>query len=79
MEAKIKFKGRHETANILLKETATPKIEKYSLRDSTQAVAVMLDISPQTVVNYIYGRGKDGFLTEALTKAFKTLKLPINK
>ncbi len=75
MEAKLVFKQRHDMANDKLKLIAIPQIEKYSLKNATEAVADKLGISPQTVVNYTYGRGKDGFLTEAITKEFKSLKL----
>lgn len=75
MNSHTLLKERHNIANTKLKSIAIPKIEKYSLKTTTELVANNLCISAQTVVNYIYGRGKDGFLVEAIIKEFKEMKV----
>jgi len=37
-------------------------------------IGAILGVSFQTVVNYVYGKAKDGFLTEAICNEFKKLK-----
>lgn len=73
MEAKLKM--RHDLAKAKLKSVAMPKIEKHTLKEVINPVAKNLNVAPQTVVNYIYGRAKDGFLTEAIMEEVKSLKL----
>jgi len=74
MTAKEDLKERHNLAAIKLKDTATPVIEKKGLLVSCSAIAKTLGVSYQTVVNYTYGRVKDGFLCEAIAKEFKKIK-----
>lgn len=74
MTAKEDLKQRHNLAALKLKDTATPVIEKKGLLVSCSEIAKTLGVSYQTIVNYTYGRVKDGFLAEAITKEFKKLK-----
>lgn len=57
-----------------LNKTAVPIIEKHGLKKVCIQVAEILGVSFQTVVNYIYGRSKDGYLCEAITEQFKKLQ-----
>jgi len=73
MNAETQLKERHEVAVAALKSVAFPKIKKEGLKKQCKAVASNLGVSYQTVINYVYGMAKDGFLTEAITKEFKKL------
>lgn len=64
---------RHKEAIKTLQEVATPKTKEKGLVFLSEAIAKNLKRSPQTIMNYIKGRGKDGYLTEAITKEFQSL------
>lgn len=64
---------RHRDAIRELQEVAIPKTEKDGLVKLSKVVGKNLKKSPQTVMNYLRGRGKDGYLTEAITKEFLSL------
>lgn len=76
--AKDALHRRHRKANSDLHTMAAARLQQmprgvrkiyiYSL------VGAKLGVSSQTVYNYIAGKGKDGYLTEALLKEFKQLK-----
>lgn len=68
-----KLNKRHKEATDRLNKTATPVIEKQGLVYSCSIVASKLEVSMPTVVNYVAGRGRDGFLIESMTEVFKTL------
>lgn len=72
MEAKKKLKQRHKEAVIELKKAAAPYLDK-GLNDAAKKICKNIGVSFQTVVNYVHGRTKDGYLTEAITKEFKSL------
>jgi len=72
MEAKKQLKQRHKEAVIELKKAAAPYLDK-GLNDAAKKIGKNIGVSFQTVVNYVHGRTKDGYLTEAITKEFKSL------
>lgn len=72
MNAK-QLQKRHEKAQEELKAVAIPIIAKSSAKRECEKVAKKLDVSYQTVINYVYGMAKDGFLTEAIRDVFQTL------
>ena len=73
MTAIDKLKIRHRAAVEKLKKVAAPKFDKYGILVCTKVISKNLDISDTTVMNYVGGRVKDGFLTEALIAEFKSL------
>ena len=75
MTAKEQLQKRHDEAAEKLKAVCQPKIEKHGRNACAKLICDNLGVSFQTVVNYTYGNAKDGFLTEAITKEFKSLKL----
>ena len=72
MEAKKQLKLRHKDSIIELKKAAAPYIDK-GLNDAAKKIGKNIGVSFQTVVNYVYGKTKDGYLTEAITKEFLSL------
>ncbi len=75
MTAKEEFNKRHSKALSELQKAANPKSYQYGLLKCSNAIAANLGISFQTVINYVSGRAKDGYLTEAITKEFKQLQI----
>ncbi len=75
MTTKEELEQRHQKAIENLKKVSQPKIQKYNTMPCAYTVAANLGVSYQTVINYISGSAKDGFLTEAMAKEFKNLKL----
>lgn len=73
MEAKKKLKERRKVACAELKKVAMPYIDNKTLNEKSEIIGKRLGVSFQTVVNYVYGKAKDGFLIEALTEEFKNL------
>jgi len=73
MEAKKQLRQRHKEAVAELKKVAAPFINDNSLNQKAKAIEKNLGVSYQTVVNYVYGKTKDGFLTEAITKELQSL------
>ncbi len=71
MEAKKQLRQRHKKACVLLKKVASPHIENSTLNSEALKIGKRLGVSFQTVVNYVYGKSKDGYLTEAITKEFQ--------
>lgn len=63
---------KHRDAIKQLQDVANPVTEKYGLVISSKKVAKNLKKSPQTIMNYIRGRGKDGYLTDAITQEFQS-------
>jgi len=74
MTAKEELRKRHQKAIATLNKVAVPIIEKYGLNKSCTDIGRILGVSYQTVVNYVYGRVKDGYLCEAIIKEFKKIK-----
>lgn len=70
MEAKKQLKQRHKEACAELKKIALPFIDNGTLNEQARLIEKRLGISYQTVVNYVYGKAKDGYLTEAITQEF---------
>ena len=79
MNAKQELKQRHLQAVGVLQKTANPITSSEGLVKCSKIVSKNLGVSPQTVMNYLLGRGKDGYLTEAITTQFKTLKFNSNE
>lgn len=73
MEGKKQLKQRHKAASKELNRVASPYIENGSLNFEAIKIGKELGISFQTVVNYVYGKSKDGYLTEAITQEFLSL------
>ena len=73
MEAKKQLKQRHKEACAELKTAALPYIDNNSLNEQARGIGKKLGVSYQTVVNYVYGKSKDGFLVEAMTKEFRSI------
>lgn len=73
MELTIDIKERHKEAHKKLTRIANPVIARKGLKHTCTHVGDRLDISFQTVINYLSGRCKDGFLTEAITNEFQNL------
>jgi len=73
MEAKKQLKQRHKEACAELKKVAAPYIDNSTLNAEALKIGRNLGVSFQTVVNYVYGKAKDGYLTEAITKEFQSL------
>lgn len=71
MLAKQQLQKRHSEAYLKLHKVANPKIKKKGLVVCCTLVATELGVSSQTVINYIGSRGKDGYLTEAITQQFR--------
>lgn len=73
MEAKKQLKQRHKDACSYLRKIANPYIDNNTLNAEALKIGKRLGVSFQTVVNYVYGKSKDGYLTEAITKEFEIL------
>lgn len=78
MTSKEQLKKRHLRAVVQLQKVANPKVFKYGLMECGKAVGQKLEVSPQTVINYISGRVKDGYLTEAIAQEFENLTIETN-
>ncbi len=68
------LKLRHTRATEKLKEVANRKLKSGSATQTAFVVGLKLGITGQTVLNYLNGNCRDGFLTEALTMEFRKLK-----
>lgn len=75
MSAIDELNKRHIRAVRVLQKTANPKTYKYGMMPCVKEIGDRLNVSHQTVINYLSGMAKDGFLTEAITKEFKTLHI----
>lgn len=75
MTTKEQLEERHQKAIDNLKKVAKGKIYVHGLYKTAKIIAENLDLSTDTVINYVSGRTKDGFLTDAIAKEYKTLKL----
>lgn len=73
MEAKKQLRQRHKEACSQLKKIASPYIDNNTLNAQAITIGKRLGVSFQTVVNYVYGKSKDGYLTEAITNEFQSL------
>lgn len=57
---------RHRLTDRKLNKLAQKHINGNTLRTEAARLGKKYDVSGQTIINYIYGQGKDGFLKEAL-------------
>lgn len=62
----MNIKQRHRNTDKRLNKAAQKIINSNKLREFAKELAPKYDVSGQTIINYIYGQGKDGFLKEAL-------------
>lgn len=69
------LKQRHEETDNRLKAAAIGLINNSKLRDFAKKVSEKYGISGQTVINYVYGQGKDGYLKEAILSDLKKSRL----
>lgn len=67
------LKKRREDAFVRLRTIAKQKTTKGNITLSYVTVGGALRLTSQTVYNYVQGKGKDGFIVEALIKEFKKL------
>ena len=59
-------KQRHDKVNKVLNKAAQPVIESGKLRGWAKEAGKRYGLTGQTIINYLYGMGKDGFIKEAL-------------
>lgn len=74
-DIRLRYEKRMLDASKQLKSAANKKIKKHKYKAYLD-VAYQLDITPETVKNYVH-RDKvsgNGFMIEALTEAFEKLK-----
>jgi len=71
---KMTLKERHESAFKKLRIEANKKLTNREATQIAAKVGIGVGVSGQTVINYLNGKCKDGFITEALTAEFKKLK-----
>jgi predicted transcriptional regulator len=64
----------HKEADIKLSEAADKYI-KSGIKLACEEVAKKVGCSDITIRNYVYGKGRDGFLKIIITKEFKKLKI----
>lgn len=64
---------KHETIKNKLLTVAKEKLNGEVMKAST-VIAKTLEISPQTVYNYLTGRIKDGYLAEAILREINHYK-----
>lgn len=69
------LKQRHKIATEELMKIAKPILDVKQNNEILNKIAKKVGVSDMTVLNYSYGRCKDGFLTEAITDEFKKLNL----
>ena len=67
------LKKRHHEAFRQLRIESEIPVLRYGSIKASNIIAKKLNISYQTVINYMASPGKDGFLTEAITEEFKNL------
>lgn len=70
------FKERHTDIDKILKQEAQRVLDKSHLSQSVifARIGSNLEITGQTVINYVNGEGKDGYLKDAILKEFKNFK-----
>jgi len=62
----MSLKQRHTSTDKRLNKAAQKVINGPSLRNWAKKAGEKYDVTGQTIINYLYGMGKDGFLKEAL-------------
>ncbi len=75
MNAKEALKERHQRSIASLLKAAEKKTSQYGLVNSSYEVGKKVGVSSNTVINYLMGKGKDGYLREAITWEFKQLQI----
>lgn len=70
------YKKKKSDIIIKLSELAVKKIGSGKTLEVCEMVGKNLNISGQSVYNYISGRVNDGYLAEAIYQEFKKIKTP---
>jgi predicted transcriptional regulator len=65
------LKAKHKTIQKELKDVSLPITNEHGLVNTSTVVAKKLKVSPQTIMNYLSGRVKDGYLAEAIIQEYK--------
>ena len=65
-----KLRSRHEK---VIAQLNIVKLDKGKTLTTCKKVGLRLNVSPQTVYNYLCGRVKDGFLGEAIIEELKKI------
>ncbi len=68
------FTERHQSIHDKIKKEYQRLLKLYSVKSFTDAIGDDLKISPITVINYIHGRIKDGYLAEDILSKLKKIK-----
>lgn len=68
------LKKRHKETDIQLKKLAPSLFDKKDSRDRLYKIAANCNVTAQTVKNYIYGIGSDGYLKDAIIEELKKIK-----
>lgn len=72
MTAFEELNTRHKSIKKELRDISQPVVTEHGLVSTSTVVAKKLKVSPQTVMNYLSGRVKDGYLAEAIIQEYKT-------
>ena len=70
-ETKI-FSEKHNGANIALAKALSRLKERKEVTNVAIDVGKELGVTHTTIINYLQGRGKDGYLKEAILNQLKT-------
>lgn len=74
----VELKNMHNEAYKKLQQAASKFVDVKNNSLIFKAIGRAAGCSHITVWNYVKGEGKDGYLTEILTKAFKKYKIENN-
>jgi predicted transcriptional regulator len=69
-ETKI-FNEKHNGANVALAKALSRLKERKEVTNVAIDVAKELGVTHTTIINYLQGRGKDGYLKEAILEILK--------
>ncbi len=67
------FKKHRQIANRLNIEKAR-LFKKHTEKDISLKIAPLVRVSPVTVINYLHGKVKDGYLAEVILSELKKIK-----
>jgi len=62
---------RHTTIRKQLMDATVKAMDNHTVSKITQKIGDVLDLSPNTVHNYMYGRCADGYTAEAILDQLK--------
>lgn len=69
----MKLKKLHKNTDKILLIAASNTIDAGKITGVSKRLAEKYNVSDQTILNYIHGRGKDGFLKQLLIEDFKEI------